>query len=556
MALVQHAPCARCVSLRWPTFLQRSLPSTPSSPSKSRTRGRSTNSTSWSLVGTAQPQKGAAAVGRHVFSPSLEGRLPFLQLFSSASFLHSHGCKRVFHCNLSASPPVPSSFSLCFYPPSTLSGKIIDVLEPTSLVSPHRVDLQRRQRRMVIYRVRSQVWWYAQGRLRPRQPPASYPTSCLLDSVMTPGSGVGGGESAVAAAQGYYHLKLIHAQVAVPAPPFRGAYGRHRQNRRSNYQVSNRLERRTALVARELARYKVDISALSETKFSEQGQLEEVGAGYIFFWSGRQKAEQRDAGVAFAIRNDIVGAPSVAALFDLVRSATGVEHKSLRGHLVPEDLMTACASSRTSNLGVGRLKVSKQCVESDLNWLLQLTQEKEDYTCNHECSIPAEIVDFVTSYDKCAHGPADLSEFNWLSLGPSKSSQLPQNYFSPNVSFEPITHSNSPGSVNFSYPKLSLSTPRARAKKSSSRPSSTVLDSKIPTEVPANASVKLKKRQSNREAAFRYRQKMKEKYSSVFNDLKVSMLAYNKAKLEYERARDAFDALKKVILDLTPPVHP
>nr|VZI49442.1 unnamed protein product [Spirometra erinaceieuropaei] len=38
-----------------------------------------------------------------------------------------------------------------------------------------------------------------------------------------------------------------------------------------------------------------------------QGQLEEVGAGYTFFWSGRPKAERRDAGVAFAIRNDIVG---------------------------------------------------------------------------------------------------------------------------------------------------------------------------------------------------------------------------------------------------------
>nr|VZI50031.1 unnamed protein product [Spirometra erinaceieuropaei] len=70
---------------------------------------------------------------------------------------------------------------------------------------------------------------------------------------------------------------------------------------------SNRLERRTALVARELARYKVDIAALSETRFSEQGQLEEVGAGYTFFWSGCPRAEQRDAGVAFAIRNDIVG---------------------------------------------------------------------------------------------------------------------------------------------------------------------------------------------------------------------------------------------------------
>nr|VZH96042.1 unnamed protein product [Spirometra erinaceieuropaei] len=70
---------------------------------------------------------------------------------------------------------------------------------------------------------------------------------------------------------------------------------------------SNRPERRTALVARELARYKVDIAALSETRFSEQGQLEEVGAGYTFFWSGRPRAERRDAGVAFAIRTHIVG---------------------------------------------------------------------------------------------------------------------------------------------------------------------------------------------------------------------------------------------------------
>ncbi|BHF74464.1 hypothetical protein SprV_0501755000 [Sparganum proliferum] len=64
---------------------------------------------------------------------------------------------------------------------------------------------------------------------------------------------------------------------------------------------SNRPERR------ELARYKVDIAALSETRFSEQGQLEEVGAGYTFFCSGRPGTERRDAGVAFAIRNDIVG---------------------------------------------------------------------------------------------------------------------------------------------------------------------------------------------------------------------------------------------------------
>ncbi|VDM04002.1 unnamed protein product [Schistocephalus solidus] len=36
----------------------------------------------------------------------------------------------------------------------------------------------------------SQVWWYTQGRLRPRTPAPS-PISGLLDSVLTPGSGGG-----------------------------------------------------------------------------------------------------------------------------------------------------------------------------------------------------------------------------------------------------------------------------------------------------------------------------------------------------------------------------
>ncbi|BHF81414.1 hypothetical protein SprV_0702454400 [Sparganum proliferum] len=70
---------------------------------------------------------------------------------------------------------------------------------------------------------------------------------------------------------------------------------------------NNRPERRTALVARQLAHYRSDIAAISETRFSEQGQLEEVGAGYTFSWSGRPRSERRDAGVAFTIRNDIVG---------------------------------------------------------------------------------------------------------------------------------------------------------------------------------------------------------------------------------------------------------
>ncbi|BHF58016.1 hypothetical protein SprV_0100096500 [Sparganum proliferum] len=69
----------------------------------------------------------------------------------------------------------------------------------------------------------------------------------------------------------------------------------------------NRPERRTVLVDRGLARYKVDIAALSEIWFAEQGQLEEVCVGYTFFWRSRPKADRRDAGVAFAIQNNIVG---------------------------------------------------------------------------------------------------------------------------------------------------------------------------------------------------------------------------------------------------------
>nr|VZH98628.1 unnamed protein product [Spirometra erinaceieuropaei] len=70
---------------------------------------------------------------------------------------------------------------------------------------------------------------------------------------------------------------------------------------------SNRPERSTTLLARKLAHYEVDIAALSETRFSEQGQLEEVGDGYTFFWSGRPRPERRDADVAFATPYDIVG---------------------------------------------------------------------------------------------------------------------------------------------------------------------------------------------------------------------------------------------------------
>ena len=69
---------------------------------------------------------------------------------------------------------------------------------------------------------------------------------------------------------------------------------------------ADRPERRTAMVARELARYHVDIAALSETRIANEGQLTEDGGGYCFFWSGRTSEERREAGVGFAIRSHLV----------------------------------------------------------------------------------------------------------------------------------------------------------------------------------------------------------------------------------------------------------
>jgi len=44
----------------------------------------------------------------------------------------------------------------------------------------------------------------------------------------------------------------------------------------------DRLERRTAIIAREMERYNIDIAALSETRLCGSTQFEEVGAGYTF----------------------------------------------------------------------------------------------------------------------------------------------------------------------------------------------------------------------------------------------------------------------------------
>ena len=68
----------------------------------------------------------------------------------------------------------------------------------------------------------------------------------------------------------------------------------------------DRHERRSAIIGRELARYSIDIAALSETRISGESQFAEVGAGYTFFTVGHPEGKPRQAGVGFAIKSSLL----------------------------------------------------------------------------------------------------------------------------------------------------------------------------------------------------------------------------------------------------------
>ncbi|GFR82751.1 hypothetical protein ElyMa_004107000 [Elysia marginata] len=53
------------------------------------------------------------------------------------------------------------------------------------------------------------------------------------------------------------------------------------------------------------------VSNPRETRFAEEGQLRELGAGYTLFSSGRVKEDRRKAVVGFAVKNALFKKPSV-----------------------------------------------------------------------------------------------------------------------------------------------------------------------------------------------------------------------------------------------------
>nr|VZI07637.1 unnamed protein product [Spirometra erinaceieuropaei] len=140
---------------------------------------------------------------------------------------------------------------------------------------------------------------------------------------------------------------------------------------------SNQPERRTALVARKLARYKVDIAALSETRFSEQGQLEEP----------RRRRKRQILQGLHALLATVSKADKLVVLGDF-NVRVGTDHTVWRGVLGPHGL-------RGSN--DNGLLLLRTCAEHRLiltNTFFCLP-EREKATWRHPRSRQWHLLDYV-----------------------------------------------------------------------------------------------------------------------------------------------------------------
>lgn len=70
--------------------------------------------------------------------------------------------------------------------------------------------------------------------------------------------------------------------------------------------TSDRPERRTAIVARELSSCQIYLADLSETHLADGGQLKEEKGVYTFFWKGKATDESRIHGLGVAIKNQLI----------------------------------------------------------------------------------------------------------------------------------------------------------------------------------------------------------------------------------------------------------
>uniref|UniRef100_A0A0L8FKC3 Endonuclease/exonuclease/phosphatase domain-containing protein n=1 Tax=Octopus bimaculoides TaxID=37653 RepID=A0A0L8FKC3_OCTBM len=70
--------------------------------------------------------------------------------------------------------------------------------------------------------------------------------------------------------------------------------------------LKSRLERRSALIAKELQRYDIHVVAVAEARIHGKGNLVENSAGYHLFGNDREETCKRESGVGFATKTTLV----------------------------------------------------------------------------------------------------------------------------------------------------------------------------------------------------------------------------------------------------------
>ena len=147
--------------------------------------------------------------------------------------------------------------------------------------------------------------------------------------------------------------------------------------------------RRTALVARELARFHVDIAALGETRIANEGQLTEDGGGYCFFWSGRTSEEWRDAGVGFAIRPHLVS--NIASL------PICLNYRTAHELVITNTLFRLSTRNKTTWMDASPIKA----LASD--WLHYHKEERCKWRQSDEANVWGRVLDWPPTIGVQAH---------------------------------------------------------------------------------------------------------------------------------------------------------
>ena len=162
---------------------------------------------------------------------------------------------------------------------------------------------------------------------------------------------------------------------------------------------SDRPQRRTAIVGRELGRYGIQIAVLSETRLEDVREIKEVGAGYTFFWSGRKSKERCEAGVVFAIKTEFVGKLSGLPkgindrLMSLRLPLSGNKHATIVSAYAP----TMTNPDEVKDKFYNGLLLLRKCTEHDLlitNTVFRLPNRNKTYWM-HPRSKHWHLIDYV-----------------------------------------------------------------------------------------------------------------------------------------------------------------